>query len=97
VFGALKSKGKAKWRHEFAEHDGIGCTRERGAELILQSSSELSDSVVAATWEYGEELDDHNESDSSDNEFELRMATNTDDEEKEDRDEPALLARRTSK
>jgi hypothetical protein len=46
VFGALKSKGRAKWRHEFAEHDGMGCTREIGAEFLFQSWSELSDSVV---------------------------------------------------
>jgi hypothetical protein len=48
TFGARKAKGKANWRPQFAEHYGMGCTRERAAELRLQSWDELSDSRVAA-------------------------------------------------
>jgi hypothetical protein len=48
TFGVLKSNGRAKWRHEFAQHFGKTCTREIGAELLLQSWSELSDSAMAA-------------------------------------------------
>jgi hypothetical protein len=81
TFGALKAKGKAKWRHEFTEHYGMGCTREIGAELLLQSWSELSDSAVAAGWDYAEELDEYEESDDPDDEFHLQMATDTDDED----------------
>jgi hypothetical protein len=44
TFGAPKAKGKAKWRHQFAEHYGMGCTRDLTAELLLQSWNELSDS-----------------------------------------------------
>jgi hypothetical protein len=49
TFGALKSKGGAKWRHEFVQHFGKTCTREIEAEVLLQSWSELSDfSLVLA-------------------------------------------------
>jgi hypothetical protein len=103
TFGALKSKGKAKWRHEFAEHYGMGCTREVGAELLLQSWSELWESVVTSGWDYGEELGEEEESDDSGDEFELRMETDTDDEdfrsmqngigeEEEDGGDPACMS-----
>jgi hypothetical protein len=81
TFGALKAKGKAKWRYEFAQHYGMGCTRDIAAELLLQSWDELSDSAVAAGWNYGEELDEQEESDGSDDEFHLEMATDTEDED----------------
>jgi hypothetical protein len=54
----LKSKRRAKWRHEFAQYYGKSWTREIGAELLLQSWTELSNSVVAASWDYNEEISD---------------------------------------
>jgi hypothetical protein len=37
TFGALKSKGKAKWPRYFNDHYAVRCTREIGAELFLES------------------------------------------------------------
>jgi hypothetical protein len=78
---ALKSKGRAKWRHEFAQHYGNSCMREVSAKLMLQSWTELSNSVVAAGWDYDEEMSNNEDSESSDEDFELRMAIDTDDED----------------
>jgi hypothetical protein len=52
----------------------MGCIGEIDVELLWESWSELSDSAVAFRLEYSEELDEDDESDSSDDEFELRMA-----------------------
>jgi hypothetical protein len=81
TFGAPKGKGKAKWHDQFAEHHGMSCTRDISPELLLQSWDELSDSAVAAGWDYGEDLDDDEETDDSEYEFRLEMATNRDDED----------------
>jgi hypothetical protein len=80
TFGVLKSKGGAKQRHEFAQYHGKPCTREVGAELMLQSRTELSNSVAPAGWDYGAEISDDENPESSDEDFELSMATDTDDE-----------------
>jgi hypothetical protein len=81
TFGAQTATGRVKWRYQFAEHDGMGCTPEIAAELLVQSWDEFSDSNVAAGWDYGEEFDDDEETDDSDDEFHLDMATDTDDED----------------
>jgi hypothetical protein len=81
TFGVLKAKGRAKWQHQFTEHDGMPCTRETAAELLLQSWSELSESAISTGWNYDEELNEDEESSDSDEEFQLRMATDTDDED----------------
>jgi hypothetical protein len=81
TFGALKAKGRAKWRHEFAQHYGMRCTREIAAELLLQSWTELSESAVSAGWSYDGEPSDDGGSSDSDDEFQLRMATDTDDDD----------------
>jgi transposase len=83
IFGALKSKGKAKWRRYFNDHYGAGCTKEMGAQLLLESWNDLSESVVTAGWDYGEPAgdDDDDESDDSDDDFELRMCTDSSDED----------------
>jgi hypothetical protein len=75
TFGALKSK----WRRYFNDHYGVGCIREIGAELLLESCHELSESAFLAGWNYGElvEDDDDDESDDSDDEFELRICTDS--------------------
>jgi hypothetical protein len=81
TFGALKSKGKAKWRRYLNNHYGANCTREIAAELLLESGNELSDSVVIASWDYVESIDgDDEESDDSDDELELRICTDVSDD-----------------
>jgi hypothetical protein len=81
TFGALKAKGKGKWHRQFAEHYRMGCTRDIAADLLLQSWDELTGSAVAAGWDYGEELDDDEETGDSDDEFRLEMATDTDNKD----------------
>jgi hypothetical protein len=68
TFGALKSKGKgkAKWRRYFNDHHGTSCTRGIAAELLLESWNELSDSVVTASWDYGESIEDEDDDESDD-------------------------------
>jgi hypothetical protein len=93
TFAALKSKGKAKWRRYFNDHYGTSCTRGIAAELLLESWNELSDSAVTASWAYGESIkdEDNDESDDSDGEFELRICTDSsDDDVQELRDSPEL-------
>jgi hypothetical protein len=58
-----KAKGKAKWRYQFAEYDRMGCTRHIAAELLLQSWDESPNSAIAAGCDYGEDLDDDEETD----------------------------------
>jgi hypothetical protein len=71
----------SKWQHEFVQYYGKSCTPEVGAELLLQSWTELSNLVVAADWDYGEEISSDQDFESSDEDFELRMATDPDDED----------------
>jgi hypothetical protein len=72
VFGALKSKGCAKWRRFYAENYGHPCNREVAAWLLLQSWDKLSNSVMTAVWDFNEDESD-SDSDDSDDEFELRV------------------------
>jgi hypothetical protein len=83
IFGALKSKGKAKRKFMFSQHCGMKCERRIGAELLLQSWDELSESAVAAGWDFGEmaEEDDESESGSSDDEFELAVDQDVSDDD----------------
>jgi hypothetical protein len=50
AFGALKSKGRAKWRCFYAQNHEHPCNREIVAWLLLESWDELShpDSIMAA-------------------------------------------------
>jgi hypothetical protein len=52
AFGALKSKGQAKWKFIFSQECGKQCTKEITAELLLQSRAELSDSAVEVGWDF---------------------------------------------
>jgi hypothetical protein len=81
TFAALKPKGRAKWRHEFAQHFGKTGTREIGVEALLQSESELSDFVMAACWDYSEEIHNDEDSESPNEDFELQTTTDTNDED----------------
>jgi hypothetical protein len=47
---------------------------------VLQSWNESSGSAVAAGWGYGEEIRDREPLNRSDDEFDLRVATDSDDE-----------------
>jgi hypothetical protein len=78
VFGALKSKGRAKWRRSNLEQSNR-CDRETAAALLIASWEELSDSVVSAAWDFDEpsaELDSDDSSD--DDEFDLTLDSNSD-------------------
>jgi hypothetical protein len=55
--------------------------QEIGAELLLPSCSELSDSAVAAGWNFSDEIRVDEDSGSSDEDFELQMTTDTDNED----------------
>jgi hypothetical protein len=82
TFGALKSKGKTKWKFMFSQHCGVKCDRRIGAELLLQSWEELSESAVAAGWDFGEpDEDEESESGSSHDEFELAVDQNLSDDD----------------
>jgi hypothetical protein len=48
VFGAQKSKGRAKWRSFYAELYRHRCNRETAAWLLLEFWDEVSDSVMTA-------------------------------------------------
>jgi hypothetical protein len=69
----------------FSQGHGTDCTKEIGAELSLQPWSELSESAGAAGWEFEELADEEGgaKSDSSDDDFELRMDIDFSDEEME--------------
>jgi hypothetical protein len=68
----------AQWWHEFAQQYWKSYTREVGAGLLLQPWTELSNSMVAAGWNSSDEISDGEDSESSNEDFELRMATDTD-------------------
>jgi hypothetical protein len=53
VFGALISKGRAKWRSHYFEHNSP-CDTETAASLLIASWNELPDSVIAAGWNFDE-------------------------------------------
>jgi hypothetical protein len=91
TFGALKSQGNAKWKSLFSQRYGAQCTKEISADLLLQSSDELSVWAIAAGWDFGEdgEEDERDEPDSSDGEFEIRIDTDYSDPEMEKPDEAA--------
>jgi hypothetical protein len=81
TFGALKSKGKAKWQKYFSEHYGGKCTRKIAALLLLESWEELSEAAVLSGWDYEEGTESSDdESDDSDDGFELRVGSDSDDE-----------------
>jgi hypothetical protein len=84
TFGAIKSKGKAKWPRYFNNHYGLGCPRQIGDELLLESRHELSESAVLAGRDYGELAEDDDESDDSDDEFELRICIDSSDDDAEE-------------
>jgi hypothetical protein len=90
TFGALKSKGRAKWRFIFSEGCGKQCTKEIAAELLLQWWAELSDSAVEAGWDFNEPAaeDDESESESSDDKFVLETGTDRSNEEPDEQGEP---------
>jgi hypothetical protein len=72
-----QSKVAQRIRATFLEnlHAGVG------AELLLQSWSKRSDSVVAASWDFSEKISDDEDSETSDEDCELRMTTDRDDED----------------
>jgi hypothetical protein len=78
MFGALKSKGCAKWRRFYPENYGRPCNRETVTSLLLESWDELSGSVTTATRDFNEDKSD-SDSDDSDDEFELRVDTDEED------------------
>jgi hypothetical protein len=86
--GALKSKGRARWRRYYHDHHGVSCTREVAAELLLESWDEFSDSVILAGWDFGDYEPSDSESDDSDDDFELTVDMDCEDldatEENED-------------
>jgi hypothetical protein len=59
------------------------CDKRIGAELLLQSWDELSESAVTAGWDFGEpaEEDEESESGSSNDEFELEVNPDVSDED----------------
>jgi hypothetical protein len=87
-FGALKSKGRAKWKRYYHENYEVSCTRDVAAQLLLESWDELSESVILSGWDWGDYEPSDSESDDSDDEFELRLDTDCEDldenEENED-------------
>jgi hypothetical protein len=79
VFGALKSKSKAKWRNHYFEHNSP-CDTETAVALLAASWNELSDSVIAAGWNFDKtpaELDSDDSSD--DEEFEVDLNSDSDE------------------
>jgi hypothetical protein len=82
TFGALKSKGRAKWRTCFDGHGGARRARETGAALLLASRDGLPESRISAGSDFGESPEENEqEPDESDDDFELPMATSSEDED----------------
>jgi hypothetical protein len=83
TFGALKSKGKAKWKYIFAQHSGALCSTQISTELLLQSWDELSESAVVVELDFAEsfEEDEESESEGSDGEFELVVNPDVSDDD----------------
>jgi hypothetical protein len=52
IFGAIRSNGTAKLRHELAQPFEKTCGRAIEAELLLRSWNELSDSAVPTGWDF---------------------------------------------
>jgi hypothetical protein len=90
TFGALKSKGRAKWKFIFSQECCKPCTKEIAGELLLQSWAKLSDPAVEAGWDFNEATaeNDESESESSDEEFVLEVGTESSDEELDEKGEP---------
>jgi hypothetical protein len=79
VFGALRSKGRVKWRSYYFEYNSR-CDTQTAAALLIASWNELSDSVIAAGWNFDEppaELDSDDSSD--DEEFKLNLNSDSDE------------------
>jgi hypothetical protein len=79
VFGAFRSKGRAKWRTYYFERNNP-CDTQTAAALLIASSDELSDSVIATGWNFNEtptELDGDDSPD--DREFELDLYSDSDE------------------
>jgi hypothetical protein len=78
-FGALKSKGRAKWKRYYHDNYGVSCTRDVAAQLLLEPWDELSESVILAGSDFGDHEPSGSESDDSDDEFERQVDTDCED------------------
>jgi hypothetical protein len=67
----------------FAQHCGARYSKQISVELLLQSWDELSESAVAAGWDFAEpaEEDEEGESEGSDGEFELVVDPDVSDDD----------------
>jgi hypothetical protein len=84
VFGALKSKGRAKWARYYEENPGRVCTREIAADLPLTSWDELDNSYIVAGWDLGADIMDNTSSSDNDEEWSLTLNDGPSDNEEED-------------
>jgi hypothetical protein len=71
ISGALKSKGRAKWRCLDTQNYRHPCNREIAAWFLLESWDELSDSDMIPVWDFNEG--------ESGGDFELRIDTDGED------------------
>jgi transposase len=74
VFGALKSKGRAKWMRHAFQNPGAECTRPEAARLLLESWEELPEACVQSGWDLDQDPEaDESSDDGEDEEWRIEM------------------------
>jgi hypothetical protein len=83
VFGALKSKGRAKWTQHIFENPGAACTRAQAAELLLECWDELPEACIQSGWDLDEEKAADASEKEEDPEWDIRIDNGPTDSEDE--------------
>jgi hypothetical protein len=84
VFGAVKSKGRAKWAWYYQANPGRVCTREIAADLLPTSWDELDNSCIVLGWDLGADTMDDTSSFDDDEEWFRTLNDEPSDNEEED-------------
>jgi hypothetical protein len=88
VFGALKSKARAKWAGYYGANSGRVCTREIAADLLLTSWDELDNPCIVTGWNLGTDVKDDTSSSDDDDEWSLTLNDGpTDNKEEQEENE----------
>jgi hypothetical protein len=66
VYGAMKSKARARWARLFAQPNIPRATKALAAESALQCWKELTNDLILSAWEFDEVFDDESADDGAD-------------------------------
>jgi hypothetical protein len=87
TFGALKTKGRAKWIQQHVNHSGMICTREQAARLLLACWDDLARKSLLCGWDLDHTNSDEDfSSDNSEDEWSLEVKTSDDQDLNDDSD-----------